>query len=135
MKAKYILVTAAVVLLIFGLGFLFSPLWVMNLFGVPLGPDGLLMTQLLGATFLGFAVLNWMTRTFTVAEDLRPIVLANFVVNAVGFVVALLQKLDGVGNVWSWIPIALFLLFALAFGYSYLVRSSIEEPRVRAKHA
>lgn len=135
MKAKYILVIAAIVLLVFGLGFLFVPLAVMNRFGVPLGPDGILMTQLLGAAFLGFAVLNWVTQSFTVPEDLRPIVLANFVMNAVGFVVALLQKLNGLGNVWSWVPIGLFLLFALAFGYSYLVKSSIEETTVRAKHA
>lgn len=135
MKAKYILAIAAIILLVFGLGLLFSPVWVMNLFGVSLGPDGVLMTEVLGAAFLGFAVLNWLTRTFTVPEDLRPIILANFVLNAVGFVVTLLEKLDGVGNVWGWIPVALFLVFGLAFGYSYLVRSTIEEPRVQPKHA
>jgi hypothetical protein len=84
---------------------------------------------------LGFAVLNWMARSFAVPEDVHHIILANFVADGVGFVVALWQKLNGMGNAWFWLPIALYLLFALAFGYFYLTRSEVEEYRVKARHA
>ena len=135
MKAKVILVAEAIVLLVFGLSFLIMPQWTMELFDVTLEQGGTIMTQLVGAGFVGFAVLDWLARNVQIHEDAHPILLGNFFMNAIGFIVLLLPKLDGVGNNWSWVPIALFLLFALAFGYCYLVRSSIDKPIVRTKHA
>ncbi|MCP4357962.1 MAG: hypothetical protein GY796_08105 [Chloroflexi bacterium] len=81
-----------------------------------------MMTQLLGTAFLGLAAMNWTVRNIHVLEDARPIFLGNFVMNVIGFVVALMHKLDGLGNNWSWIPIILYLFFALAFGYCLLDR-------------
>ena len=135
MKVKHILIISALVLLVFGIGFLFAPVWTMGLFEITIGVGGILMVQLLAAAFLGFAVLNWMGRNYAVPEDVRSLIWANFVANTIGFVVCLVQKLDGVGNAWCWVPIALYLLFALAFGYSIVVKSTYEEPTVRVKHA
>lgn len=135
MKIRNILIIAAFFALVFGVAFLFAPVWTMNLFEINLDTGGTLMTELLAAAFLAFAVLNWMGRNYAVADDVRPIIVANFIGNTVGFVVVLIQKLNDVGNVWTWVPIALYLLFALAFGYSLLDRSTYEEPVVRAKPA
>lgn len=135
MKVKHFLIISAIVLFVFGIGFLVAPVWTVELFGMTVDPGGILMTQLLAAAFLGFAALNWVGRNYAVPEDVRSLIIANFVANTVGFVVALIQKLDGMGNAWSWIPIVLYLLFALAFGYSFLVKSTYEEPTMRAKHA
>jgi hypothetical protein len=135
MKVKNLLIVSAIVLLVFGIGFLFAPIWTMDLFDITIGAGGILVTQLLAATFLGFAVLNWVGRNYIAPNDVRSIILANIVADTVGFIASLLQKLDGVGNNWSWIPIALYLLFALGFGYSLLVRSTYEEPTMRTKHA
>lgn len=135
MKVKHILIIDAIVLLVFGVGFLFASVWTMDLFDISLGEDGILMTQLLGAFFLGFAILNWMGRRYAVADDVRPLIFANFIASAVGCVVLLLQKLDGMGNAWTWVPIILYLLFALAFGYSMLDRSTYEKPTMQTKKA
>lgn len=135
MKVKYVLIVSAVVLLLFGVGFLFVPEWTMGLFDITIDIGGILMTQLVAAAFLGFAILNFLGRNYAVADDVRPIIAANFLMNAVGFVVTLIQRLNDVGNIWSWIPIALYLLFALAFGYSLLVRSTYEQPTMRTKPA
>lgn len=135
MKAKFILVVSAVVLLVFGLSFIVNAQWTLELFEIVVEPGGILVTQLLGAGFVGFAVLNWMARNVTVHEDAYPILMANLFMNVIGFVVALLQKLDGLGNAWCWLPIALYLLFAVAFGYCVFVRSSIEKPMMRTRHA
>jgi len=135
MKVKTILTIDAIVLLVFGIGFLFAPVWSMEFFDISLDTAGVLMTQLLAAAFLGFAVLDWMGRNYAVADDVRPLIAANFVMSTVGFVVALLKRLDGVGNAWTWVPIILYLLFALAFGYSLLDKSTYEEPTMRTKHA
>ncbi len=135
MKAKFFLVVSAIFLQVFGLGFIVAAQWTMELFDIALEPGGILMTQLLGAGFVGFAILNWFSRTVTIYEEVYPILLANVVMNVVGFVAALLQQLDGLGNAWGWVPIALYLFFALAFGYCLLVKSSIEQPMMRTKHA
>lgn len=135
MKVKHLLMVTAIVLLVFGIGFLFAPIWTMELFDISIDVGGILMTQLLAAAFLGYAVLNWVGRNYIVPEDVRSLIWANFVANTVGFIVTLLQKLAGVGNEWCWIPIALYLLFALGFGYSILVKSTYEEPTMRTKHA
>lgn len=135
MKVKNILIIDAIVLFVFGIGFLFAPIWTLELFDISLATGGILMTQLLAAAFLGFAVLDWMGRNYAVADDVKPLIVANFVGSAVGFVVVLLQRLDGVGNAWTWVPIVLYLLFALAFGYSLFDKRTYEEPTMRTKQA
>ncbi|MCA9943087.1 MAG: hypothetical protein KC449_06375 [Anaerolineales bacterium] len=135
MKVKHLLIISAFVLFVFGIGFLVAPTWSMELFGITIAVEGVLLTQLLAATFLGFGVLNWVGRNYAVPEDVRPLILANFVESTIGFIVILYHKLNGVGNEWCWVPIALYLLFALAFAYSILVKSTYEEPTVRMKHA
>ena len=64
MKVKFFFTIAAIVMLIFGVAFLIAATWTMNLFGITIDTGGVLMTQLLGAAFLGFAVVNWMARHF-----------------------------------------------------------------------
>jgi hypothetical protein len=56
MKVKFLFTIAAIVTFIFGLGFLIAASWTMNLFGITIDTAGVLMTQFLGAAFLGFAV-------------------------------------------------------------------------------
>lgn len=135
MKIKYFLVISAIVLLVFGIGFLFAPVWTMGLFDLTIEGGSILVVQLLAAAFLGFAALNWFGRHYAAPEDMRSIIFANFFANTVGFIVILYHKLDGVGNNWAWVPIALYLLFALAFGYSILNKEMYEEPALEATHA
>jgi hypothetical protein len=135
MKLRHVLIITAIVALVFGIAFLFAPVWTMELFDITLDDGGALMTQLVAAGFLAFAVLNWMGRNYKVADDVRPIIVANLFANVIGFVVCLIQRLNDVGNAWGWVPIALYLLFALAFGYSLAVRSTYEEPVVRTRPA
>ena len=136
MKVKFFFTAAAIVMLIFGIGFLVAAAWTMNLFGITLDAGGTMMTQLVGVTLLGFAAMNWMARNFAVAEDVHHLIIANFIANGLGFVVTLWQKLSNdMGNGWSWLPIALYLVFALAFGYFYLSGSEVEEYKIAAKRA
>jgi hypothetical protein len=93
------------------------------------------MTQLVGTTFLGFAVLNWVARNASPLADARPVILANAVMNALGFIVTLVHRLNGVGNVWTWIPVILYLLFTAAFGYLYVTMNRSQEPEARTKRA
>ncbi|WP_420644453.1 hypothetical protein [Candidatus Leptofilum sp.] len=135
MRAKFFLMLEVIVLLVFGLSFIIDAQWSMSLFGLTLDQGGIVMTQLVGAGFVSIAILDWFARNVNVYGDAFPVLMANFFMNAIGFVVLLVHKLAGLGNNWTWIPIALYLLFALAFGYCLLVKSSIETRIVRPRHA
>jgi hypothetical protein len=135
MKVKNFLIISAIVFLVFGIGFLFAPVWSTGLFDITVEPGGAMVVQLLAAAFLGFAALNWFGRNYAAPEDVRSIIFANFFGDTIGFIITLYHRLDGMGNAWTWIPIVLYLLFALAFGYSLLDRKTYEEPVIRPKTA
>lgn len=111
------LVPAALVQIAFGLAFLFVPVWSMGLFSIHLALEGAMMTQLFSATLLGFGVLNIAARNMTRMTTLRPILLANLVMNFLGFVITAYYNLVGLGNMVAWIISALYLVFAITYGY------------------
>ena len=135
MKVKHILVIDVVVLIVFGAAFLFVPVWAMELFGFTLEPAGVLMTRLVAAAFIGFGVLNWIGRHYIAPNDVFALIAGNFTMNIIGFFVTLFARMSGMGNLWTWIPVLLYLLFASAFGYSMVDKSTYEEPTVQMKHA
>ena len=76
------------------------------------------MTQLFGAAFILLSILLWFARNAPGSDvALRAIVLAVFVGDTIGFIVALLGQLAKVANALGWITVALYLLLALGFGY------------------
>jgi putative Ca2+/H+ antiporter (TMEM165/GDT1 family) len=62
-------------------------------------------------------VLNWSARNAVDDEVLRGIVLANLIMDVVGFIVTLLGQLARVANALGWSSVALYLLFGLGFAY------------------
>lgn len=135
MKAKYLLTIDAIVLLVFAIGYFVNAEWVLGWFDITLEPGGILMAQLFGAALLGIAVLNWLVRDVTIYEELYPVAMANFIGHAVTFIILLVQKLNGLGNVYCWVIIALAFLLSLGFGYFSFVKTTIERPTATPKHA
>jgi len=80
--------------------------------------------HLFGASLVGFAFLSWFARDTTDSDARRAIVLALFVAEGVGFVVALMGQFASVTNSLGWSTVAVYLLFALGFGYFQFARSS-----------
>ena len=135
MKAKYFLIVDAIILLLFAMGYLLTPQWILSQFDITVNDGGVMMDQLFGATVLGIAVLNWLSREAHYFEELRPVALANFVGHGLVFVVLLLQKMNGLGNGYCWFVIAFALIFTLAFGYFSFVHTGMEKPGVTPKPA
>lgn len=135
MKAKLFLIVDAIILLLFAVGYLLSPQWVLKQFDITVNAGGVMMAQLFGATILGIAILNWLSRGVHYFEELQSVALANFVGHGLAFVVLLWQKLNGVGNEYCWFVIGFTLLFALAFGYFSFVHTGMEKPGVTPKAA
>ena len=120
MKLSNLMAIKAVIVVVLGIGNVLMPTTISSLSGVTLNPDGAVAIQLLGASFILIGILLWFARNAPHSEvALRAIVLAVFVGDAIGFIVGLLAKLSGIGkgNALGWVEIAVYLLFALGFGY------------------
>lgn len=124
MKLTTLFTVYAVVSAIFGLAFVFVPEASLAVYGITLSPGGIPTVRLFGAALLEFALLSWFARKSGDSEARRSIILALFVGEAFGFVVALFGQLSGVVNALGWSTVAVYLLFALGFGYFQFMRPS-----------
>ena len=124
MKLSTFLVINAIIAALFGLGFVFVPSQVASLYGYP-ADAGLLYTgQLFGAALLAFAVLTWFARNLPDSDARRAILLALFVGDAVGFVVALIAQIGGTVATLGWSTVAIYLLLAIGLFYFRFVASN-----------
>lgn len=117
MKLSTLFTINAVLAFVFGLGFVFIPGTLVSYYGVELSEQGLVISQLLGAAFLGFAIITWLVRNSAESDVLRAIVLAFFIENAFGFVISLKGQLAGLTNASGWSTVAIYALFAIGYGY------------------
>ncbi|MCJ7534851.1 MAG: hypothetical protein MUO57_04885 [Anaerolineales bacterium] len=124
MKLKTMLVIKAVVCLVFGILFLLVTGPFMAFFGVTLDSGGIFVARLYGASLIGNLLLTWFARNDAGSEALRAAVLALFVYDAIGFIVALLAVLSGVMNTLGWAVVGLYLLLTLGFGYFQFMKPS-----------
>jgi len=118
------MVINAIVAFLFGLSFVFVAGTLLSFYGITLSPGGLVVARLFGAALLGYAVLTWFARKAEESEARRAIVLALFIGDAVGFIMALLGQLSGAVNALGWSTVAIYLLLALGFGYFQFVKPS-----------
>ncbi|HSF82128.1 MAG TPA: hypothetical protein VLA49_12880 [Anaerolineales bacterium] len=123
MKLNTFLAIAVVLAALYGLGFLLIPAQTIGLYGITLSLDGLFVARYLGSAFLGVAVLNWMARSLTSREALKPILLGDFVISLTGLVVAVWDALAGSGNALSWATVVIYLFLTLGFGYYQFLAS------------
>lgn len=117
MKLSNLLMVAAVIGAVFGVGFVVASGPLLAIYGITLDKAGTLVAQLFGAALISLAVLNWFARNVTDPEARRAVVLANLAGDVVGFVVILLGQLSGISNALGWSNVAIYLLLALGFAY------------------
>lgn len=127
MKVKYALIFDALVLLVLAIGCFFDMTWVHNMLGINHAQDSVFFCQLLGAAIFGLALQNWLVRKVEDLEKLRIILLANFVAHGAAFLIILANKLNGSGNVTTWLAIGYTLLATLLFGYF------LDRPRLQSQ--
>jgi hypothetical protein len=113
-----------VIACLFGLGFVFAPAKVLAQYGLTVDAGFGLVAQLFGAALLGYAILTWSARKAGDSDARRAIVLALFVSNAVGFVLALMAQLKGLVNTLGWSTVAIYLVLALGFAYFQFTKPS-----------
>lgn len=120
MKLKSLLVMKAIVCLVLGIPILFVPIFFYGLFGMSLGSGGVFTAREYGASLMGNLLLTWFARNAIDSAARRAIVMALCVYDGVGFVITLIATLSGLANPLGWLAVAIYLFFAVGFGY-YLV--------------
>ena len=79
MNTKLLMSVSALFMGVLGLGASFAPQEILGHYGFSGGGPGVLLVQLAGALYLGFAILNWMARENLIGGIYsRPVALGNF---------------------------------------------------------
>jgi hypothetical protein len=119
MKLSTLMVVNALIAAVFGVAFVVVPGQLMSLYGPEVTPQLVYVARLFGAALLAFAVLTWTAKDAPDSDTRRAILLALFVGDGIGFVVALLGQLGAVMNALGWSTVVIYLLLAVGFGYFY----------------
>jgi hypothetical protein len=122
MKFSTFMIIAAILGLIFGLGFILFPVQLMDSYGVTLSEGGVWVSRYLGSAFIGIGLVAFFARNAGHSEALGAIVLGNFVLSVTGLVVAFLDSLLGSGNALTWLNVVIYLFLSLGFGYFQFIK-------------
>ncbi|CAB1056396.1 hypothetical protein D1BOALGB6SA_1132 [Olavius sp. associated proteobacterium Delta 1] len=87
MNFKNLMVISTVLALGFGVGFLLLPGPLASLYGFTLNPSGVFIARLLGVELAGYGLLAWFIRNIVDTQIQRPILLAFFITDGIGFIV------------------------------------------------
>jgi len=114
----------AIVVLLFGLGFLLIPATMGTLFGTSTDETGLLLGRFFGMAWIFEAILLWLCKNFPWPEA-QKIVVAIFISNLIGLVLTLIAVFGGLFNgIMGWLAVVLFLIFVLVFGFFLFIKKS-----------
>jgi hypothetical protein len=125
MKFKTLMVIKSVVCLGFGPLLLFVPGPLLTLLGSSFGPGAAITAREYGAALMGIFILTWFARNAAESVARRAIVLSLFAYDAIAFVAMLLIQLSGGMNLIGWSIVAIYLFFALGFGYFLLPQKNV----------
>ena len=107
---------SAIVLGLCGLAGTFAPDLLLAWIGAAPAPPLLLLVQLLGALYLGFAALNWMARDNLIGGVYsRPVAIGNLAHFVIGGLPMLKLLLRAGGGSGLWALAAAYLLLAVGF--------------------
>jgi len=130
MKLKILMIVNSIVAIVFGVLFVIIPDQVLSLYGFGEGvanPQLIYMCQLFGVSLIGLGLLTWIAKNAADSEARKAIVLALFVSDIIGFVVALINQINNVVNALGWSTVAIYLLLAIGFGYFQFSKKKLSE--------
>ncbi len=122
MRFETLMVIKALVCLVFGIGMLIFPVALFSVFGADLGTGGIFPAREYGSALFGILMLTWFARKAPESVARTAIILALFIYDALGFVVTIIARAEGVLNALGWLVAVIYLFFALGFGYFLMTK-------------
>ena len=123
MNTKSLMVASAIFLMISGLLLTFIPEEISQYLNAGTNQTSILFLQILGSLYLGFGMLNWMTKSNLIGGIYsRPLVignLAHFLVASFALIKIVVKNSE---NEFSFVLIStiLYSLFTICFGYVFM---------------
>jgi hypothetical protein len=117
MSLKTLMIIKAVICLTFGVLLLAVPGFTYSLFGADLNDAGLFAAREYGAALIGALCLTWYARNAAESQARRAIILDLFIYDAIGVVISLIAIFTGLFNLLGWGLVAIYLFFAVGYGY------------------
>lgn len=124
MKLSLWMTLKSIVCVVFGVLFVVLTQFVLDIFGMSAPASGMVMSRYFGTAFLIIGLLLWLCRNTEDEATKRAFLVSITVGDIIGLVVALLAVLGGLTNAMGWLIVALWLIFALAFGAMLLRRTT-----------
>ena len=137
MSYKLIFALNALVVLAGGLGFLFVPDMVLDQFRTETYASTLLVSRFFGLALVTLGLVLWFAKDSADATVQKRLGVVMFVVSLAGLILSLvgISSLSGVLRSNSWIPLVLFAIGGLAYGFMLFVRPKMGQPNLAGEHA
>lgn len=117
MHTRYLMILSAALMAIIGIAFSFLPQEVLGLHGTVPDTATVMLVQMAGAAYLGFAMLNWMARGILMGGIYaKPVAIGN-ALHFMMVAIMLVKAAFTFGAVPLMISAAVFSTFAIWFGY------------------
>ncbi|MCV9884983.1 multidrug DMT transporter permease [Metabacillus halosaccharovorans] len=122
MKTNWLLSSSAVVMGFLGLAGTFLPEEISNILGIDPLPITKVLMQIIGGLYLGFAMLNWFTRSARIGGIYnRPVILGNLI----HFIVVFFALIRQLTELFNFIFVILtFIYFGFAVWFIFVMRSN-----------
>lgn len=125
MSLKLWMSIKAIVVMLFGLGFLLIPAWVGSLFGTSTDETGLILGRYFGMAWVFEAILLWLCKNLPWPEA-QKITIAIVISNVIGLVLSLVAVIGGIfSGIMGWLAVILFLIFVVVFAYFLFIKKSV----------
>ncbi len=127
MNTKLLMIANALILVLMGVSLSFLPQEIANLLTFQSDP---IVLQLLGALYMGFAMLNWMNKEKILGGIYgRPIVMANFAHFVIGGMALIKFVVKGTDSNALLLLTVVYTLFGIAFTYLAFTHPNLKNPK------
>src|SRR5258708_2465249 len=126
MNTKILMASSALFMAALGVAATFLPQEIIAALGGGGGRTLPLLVQVLGATYLGFAMLNWMAKESLIGGIYsRPVSVGNFLHFAIAGIALVKAVVAGERAVAVLVCTAIYVVFAVAFGAVVFGRAKV----------
>jgi len=123
MQQKPFFVIVAIVLVLFGLGFVFIPDQLATWYGVTAINDiSRLMARLFGSTLIGLAIVYFTARDLGASSALTGLLWGGLVADVIELVLNIMAASSGLVNALGWVMAVIDILFIAGFAYLLFVK-------------
>jgi hypothetical protein len=117
MNTKYLMIASSMFMGLIGLSATFLPIEILNYVGINSTILPTLLIQIIGALFLGFALMNWTAKTVLIGGIYsKPLCIGNFLHFTVAGLALVKAAINNLSLTYVLIAAIIYSIFAILFG-------------------